>query len=238
MNDNPLIAEREDSTTATTGLWLVEDIQTLIDAIDSGTWIDGTIGGITVGLDALSVAMDPLGALASMAIGWLIEHVQPLSDALDKVTGDADKVNSYAATWDNVATKLTTAGGDLQSAAVTDLASWKSPAAFSYATHAEYTSNAVGGLGALAGVMAAATEGAGMLVATTRDIVRDLIADCVATLLVRVPEWIAEVGLTLGLGTPWVIGQAASLIAKWVARITGYLNSLVTSINNLNLLLA
>lgn len=238
MNDNPLIADVEDSTTATSGLWLVEDVQTLIDSIESGTWIDGTIGGITVGLDALSVAMDPLGALASMAIGWLIEHVKPLSDALEEVTGDADKVKSYAKTWENVSTALVGAGTDLQTAAHKDLETWESPAAYSYSVHADYTTNAVGGIGALAGVMSAATEGAGMLVATTRDIVRDLIADCVATLLVRVPEWLAEVGLTLGLGTPWVISQAASLIAKWVARITGYLNSLVTSIQNLNALLA
>ncbi|ADD45289.1 hypothetical protein [Stackebrandtia nassauensis] len=237
MNDS-LVAPVEESTTATSGLWLVEDTQTLIDAIESGSWVDGTIGGITVGLDALSVAMDPLGALASMAIGWLIEHVKPLRDALEEVTGDADKVNSYAKTWENVSTKLLDAGTKLQTAAHKDLETWQSPAANAYSIHADYTTNAVGGIGALAEVMSAATAGAGMLVATTRAIVRDLIADCVATLLVRIPEWLAEVGLTLGLGTPWVISQAASLIAKWVGRITNYLNSLVSSISNLQALLA
>ncbi|ADD45292.1 WXG100 family type VII secretion target [Stackebrandtia nassauensis] len=238
MNDNPLIADVDESTTGTSGLWLVEDTQLLIDAIESGSWVDGVIGGITVGLDVLSAVLDPLGALVSMAIGWLIEHIKPLRDALEKVTGDADKVRSYAKTWDNVSAKLVGAGTDLQSAVHKDLETWQSPAANAYSIHADYTTNAVGGVGALAGVLAAATEGAGMLVATTRAIVRDLIAECVTTLLVRIPLWLAEIGLTLGLGTGWVIAQVDSLIAKWVARITSYLNSLVASLSNLQALLA
>lgn len=233
-----MIAPVTDSTTWSSGLWLVEDAQGLIQSIQSGSWVDGSIGAISAGLDLLSVAMDPLGALASMAVGWIIEHVEPLREALEKLTGDADTVNSYATTWKNVSSGLTKAAGDLQTAAGQDLQHWVSPAASSFSTHTGYSTNALGGIGAAAAVLASATEGAGMIVATVREIVRDLIADCVSTLLVRVPEWLAEEGLTLGLATPWVAGQVTTLVSKWVGRIMSFLDALTTSIQSLNKLLS
>lgn len=46
--------------------------------------------------------------------------------------------------------------------------------------------------------------------------VRDLIADFVSVLAMRLWEWLAEEGLTLGLGTLWLIAQVTTLAAKWV----------------------
>lgn len=235
MND--MIAPVEDSTTWATGLWLVEDAQGLIQAIKDGNWVDGTLGGVGVGLDLLSTAMDPLGALLSMAIGWLMEHVKPLKEALDKLTGNADVVNSYATTWTNVASGLGKAATTLQTKVGTDLKQWTGLAADAYRENIDFNIQGIGGVSAAADGMAAATMGAGMLVAMVRGIVRDLIADCVSTLLVRVPEWLAEEGLTLGIATPWVVGQVTSLVAKWVGRITGFLQALISSIKSLSLLL-
>jgi uncharacterized protein YukE len=237
VNDNPMIADVYDSTTWSTGLWLIEDGQALIDAIESGTWVDATIGGITVGLDALSTALDPLGALASMAIGWLMEHVEPLKDALDSLTGDADVVESYAATWDNVASGLGGGAYDLQTNAGEEIQAWQGDSSDAYREAIEYNIQGVGGMSAAAAALAAATRAAGTIVATVRGIVRDLIADCVATLLVRVPEWLAEEAFTLGLATPWVVSQVVSLVSKWVARITGFIQALITSLQTLKALI-
>ena len=77
-----------------------------------------------------------------------------------------------------------------------------------------------------------------MLVGVVREIVRDLIAECIATLAVRLPMWLAEVGLTLGIGTPWVAGQVAALVAKWVNRIGGFLEALIKSFRKLAPLLS
>jgi hypothetical protein len=52
-------------------------------SFESGSWIDGTIGGFGVAMDALGVMTDPLGTLVSWGVAWLIEHLKPLSDALD-----------------------------------------------------------------------------------------------------------------------------------------------------------
>jgi hypothetical protein len=56
---NPLVAPRVDSTTDWSGVGLAEDIDLVVRAFRSGSWIDGTIGGFAAGLDALAVVVDP-----------------------------------------------------------------------------------------------------------------------------------------------------------------------------------
>jgi hypothetical protein len=56
----------------------------------------------------------------------------------------------------------------------------------------------------------------------------------VATLAARLPQWLAEAGLTLGIGTPVVIGLVATLVAKWVDRIQGFIRALLTSLRRLS----
>jgi hypothetical protein len=92
----------------------------------------------------------------------------------------------------------------------------------------------IGGIATAAGAISYAVEGAGLLVGLVRGIVRDLIAQFVATLAARLPQWLAEEGLTLGLGTPVVIGQVATLVAKWVDKIQGFVRALLNSLRRLN----
>jgi hypothetical protein len=83
-----------------------------------------------------------------------------------------------------------------------------------------------------------AVMGAGLLVGLVRGIVRDLIAQFIATLAARLPQWLAEEGLTLGLGTPVVIGQVTALVAKWVNKIQKFIRALLNSLKRLRALLA
>ena len=49
----------------------------------------------------------------------------------------------------------------------------------------------------------------------------------------RLPQWLAEEGLTLGIGTPVVIGQVAALVAKWVSKIKNFIRGLLDSLRRL-----
>jgi hypothetical protein len=92
----------------------------------------------------------------------------------------------------------------------------------------------IGGIATAAGAISYAVEGAGLLVGLVRGIVRDLIAQFVATLAARLPQWLAEEGLTLGIGTPLVVGQVAALVAKWADKIQGFVRALLNSLRRLN----
>ena len=76
-------------------------------------------------------------------------------------------------------------------------------------------------------------EGAGVLVGVVREVVRDLVAECVSTLIARIPQWLAEIGLTVGIATPHVVASAVALIARWVDRISEVIIKLTRSLGNL-----
>ncbi|MGW3895690.1 WXG100 family type VII secretion target [Micromonospora profundi] len=234
---NPLVAARHDSTRWYTGLGLVEDVADTVSGIESGSWIDSTIGGVATSMDALATVLDPLGSLVSWGVGWLLEHVKPLSDALDWLAGDPDQIHAYASTWRNVAKQSTDAVADLQAATSSQLAEWAGASAQAYRAHMSGQVRAMEGIARAAGGIASLVEGAGLLVALVRELVRDLIADFVSVLAVRLPLWLAEAGATLGVATPLVISQVSSLVAKWAARIGKLISALISSLRRLTPLL-
>jgi hypothetical protein len=230
---NPLIAQRADSTRWFSGIYLAEDVDSLRASVAGGGWIDPAIGGIATGLDTLAAVTDPLGQLASWGVGWLIEHLKPLSDALDALAGDPDQINAYAQTWRNVGGAIGDAQQRLEESAGRRLAEWTGSVSAAYHGLAAGQAAALATLAQAGRTMGEITAGAGLLVATVRMMVRDLIADFVSVLAVRLWEWLAEEGLTLGLATPWVIAQVTTLAGKWIARIVHLLRGLAASLRRL-----
>ncbi|WP_433352104.1 WXG100 family type VII secretion target [Micromonospora saelicesensis] len=230
---SPLIAARQDSTTAFSGVFIAEDIDALMAGYTSGGWIDVAIGGVATSMDALAFVTDPLGQLVAWGVGWLIEHVKPLSDALDELAGDPDQITAYAQTWRNIAKATAEAGTNFSAMVGSQIAGWNGAAADAYRRNSDRQIAAMNALTKAADAMAEITTGAGLLVAMVRGLDRDLIAEFVSVLAVRLWEWLAEAGLTLGLATPWVITQVSALAGKWIARITRLLHGLVESLRRL-----
>jgi uncharacterized protein YukE len=230
---NPLVAQRQDSTTAYSGIGIVESIADLSSGIESGNWVDISIGGLGTSMEALGLVTDPVATLLSYGISWLIEHVKPLSDALDWLAGDPDQITAYARTWSNVAGAMHSAAGDLTRASTGDLAGWSGTAATAYHRQVAQAHAALAGISQAAKTLSTAVQCAGLLVAVVRELVRDLVADCVATLIIRIPEWLGEEGVTFGAATPLVVGQVSSLVGRWVAKIGKLLTALVGSLRKL-----
>ncbi len=73
------------------------------------------------------------------------------------------------------------------------------------------------------------TEGAGLLIATVRTMVRDAIATVVSRLMV----YAGELAASLGAATPLVIEQVSTLCASWAAKIARWLRQLLSSLRRL-----
>lgn len=230
---NPLVAPRHDSTTEYSGVGIAESLADVHHGVTSGSWVEGGLALAGTGLETLGLAIDPLGTLAAYGVGWLMEHVQPLSDALDWLAGDPDAIASFAATWRNVGQAVSGAGEDFAAQVASGTATWTGQAGDGYRAFAQGQIEQISTAGRAAETVAAIVEGAGVLVAVVREIVRDLVAECVATLIVRIPQWLAEEGATLGLATPHVVASAVTLISKWVARIGEMITKLIRSLDNL-----
>ncbi|GIE76259.1 hypothetical protein Aph02nite_22090 [Actinoplanes philippinensis] len=231
---NPLIAPAQDTTTWSTGLGLVEDAHQLSDGIRNGSWVDVTLGGVTGSLDARALAVDPLGSLFAWGVGWLIEHIQPLRDALDWLAGKPGEIAAHASTWRNIAAAAAETHQRYAAAVRTQTGDWLGASGDAYRAHAGEQLAAIEGIATVTGAVSYAVEAAGLLVGLVREMVRDLIAQFVATLAVRLPQWLAAEGVTLGLATPVVAGQVATLVSQWTHRIEQVLRALLTSLRTLS----
>ncbi|WP_326563981.1 WXG100 family type VII secretion target [Micromonospora peucetia] len=227
---NPLVAAAADTpTTAWAGIWILEDIELIHQGVRDGSWIDGTLGVVSAGLDGLALVSDPVGALLQYGIAWLIEHVKPLSEALDWLAGDPAQITAHAQTWRNTAASLRETATSLARDVRADVSEWGGLAGPAYRTRAVEQQQAITGLAKGADAMATITEATAGLVAAVRLLVRDAIATCVSRLLVYAAELVA----TAGLATPLVVEQVTTLVASWAARIAKLLRGLINSLRQI-----
>ena len=227
---NPLVAGNVAAPVDSwAGVWIAEDVQTIAHGVRDGSWIEAGLGGVSAGLDALTLVSDPIGALLQFGVAWIIEHVEPLSETLDWLAGNPDQIAAHAQTWRNVAGAVRGCAADLDRAERWDTAEWTGSAADAYRAWASQQRGAVEGLAAAAETMAVVTQAAGALIAGVRMMVRDAIA----TLVSRLVTYAAEAVFTLGLATPLVVERVATLCASWAARIARWLKDLIASLARL-----
>jgi uncharacterized protein YukE len=231
MAYSSLVATTPGTRTAWTGASLADGFQGLYQSVDSGSWVNGVLAGGSFAADAAATVIDPFSALLANGLGWAMEHFEPLREILDKLTGIPGEVMANAQTWSNMAGALQTMAEDLQSGLAADLPDWAGTASESYRSMMANNVDGLDGLSVLAATMSSATQAAGTLVQFTRDIVRDLICDLVARVIVWAAEALAIVTI------PVVTAQIVSAVAKWAGRIFGYVGALISSLENLTTLL-
>jgi len=230
MTINPLVVgSLEGPKDIWSGVWIAEDIELIAQGIKNGSWIDGTLGVVGAGLDALAIVSDPVGALLQYGIAWLIEHVKPLSDALDWLAGNPGQIAGHAQTWRNIAKSLEFTTEDLGTEVTRSTGDWQGMAGDAYRRWAQQQHDAIAGIAKAADTMATITEGAGILIAAVRIMVRDAIATAVSRLIVYAAELIAS----WGTATPLVVEQVTTLVASWGARIARWLKALLASLRRL-----
>ncbi|MEV6228506.1 WXG100 family type VII secretion target [Saccharopolyspora shandongensis] len=227
MGDNPLIARPQDSSSWYTGIGIVEAISDVSSAIESGSWAEIGYSVLGAGLEVLSAVLDPIGTGVSWLVGWLIEFVQPLTDMLDWLAGNADAVAAHAQTWRNVGESLRSTADALQADVSRDTASWTGAAADAYRSQLAATAELIRAQSQAAGALAEGTETAGMLVGTIREVVRDLIADCVG----RLVSWAIEAAT--GVGVAAVAVQASARVARSAVRIMEVVQKLLRALGDL-----
>lgn len=220
--NNPLVAEAQSSTAWYSGAGILDTIFTTVDYAGKEDWVGTGLGVAAAGVDALAILADPFGALLSAGFGWVMEHVSPLKEMLDTLAGSPDVINSYAATWKNVSGAVSAAADHFEQIVTQDSAAWKGPAISAYQLFVENEIKLIRGAGMAADGISTVVTIAGVIVATVRCIVRDLIAEFCA----KVTSYLIEEAATLGLATPLVIVQISTAAAKWGAKIIKWLERL------------
>ncbi|WP_435156043.1 DUF6531 domain-containing protein [Amycolatopsis sacchari] len=225
---NPLVAQAQSQTTAVTGIGIAESAVDLANGVKDGSWVEFGMGALGVGMEALSMVVDPIGTLAQYGASWLIEHVQPLKEALDWLAGDPPVIQSFADTWANVAGEVGGVAGDLSNETVNGTAGWTGEGGDAYRAHVAEQSDAIAGAATLADGISTGVMVMGQVVAMVRETVRDLVAELVGKLI----SWVLEEACTLGFATPLVAAQATTAITNAISKVSDLIRKLVKTIGN------
>ncbi|WP_040405918.1 DUF6531 domain-containing protein [Amycolatopsis nigrescens] len=225
---NPLVAQAQSQTTGVTGIGILESANDLASGVKDGSWVEGGLGALGVGLEVLSMVVDPIGTLAQYGVSWLIEHVQPLKEALDWLAGDPPVIQSFSDTWANVAKEVNAVAGDLGNEAKTGTAGWTGEAGDAYRGSAAEQTDAIAGAATLADGISTGVMVMGQVVAAVRETVRDLVAELVGKLI----TWALEAAATLGFATPVIAAQATAAISSAISKISDLIRKLVKTIGN------
>ncbi|SDY10666.1 RHS repeat-associated core domain-containing protein [Amycolatopsis xylanica] len=225
---NPLVAQAKSQTTAVTGIGIAESAVDLASGVKDGSWVEGGLGALGMGLEVLSLAIDPIGTLAQYGVSWLIEHVQPLKEALDWLAGDPPVIQSYSDTWANVAKEVNSIAGDFGNEAKNGTAGWSGQAGDAYRGEVAEQVDAIQGAATLADGVSTGVMVMGQVVAMVRETVRDLVAELVGKLI----SWALEEACTLGFATPLVAVQATTAITKAISKVSDLIRKLVKTIGN------
>ncbi|HEX7662191.1 MAG TPA: DUF6531 domain-containing protein [Pseudonocardiaceae bacterium] len=231
---NPLVARAQDSTTWHTGINLLDDASGVAEGVSSGSWVEGGISALGVGLDALTIAMNPVGTLISYGLNWLIEHVKPLTDALDHLAGDADQIAAYAQTWGNISKAVGDAATQLSDTVNRDTANWTGQAADAYRANITNRIHSMNAAATAADAIGTAVRMVGVITAAVRMLVRDIVTQAIGDIV----QDAAEEVFSLGLGTPVVVAQVVEQVSAWVEKISGVIRKLINSVEKLRPLMS
>lgn len=209
---NPLIAQKKNEPKAMAGAGFLDTGEDLVRPFIAGNDIDPIalgIDGAAMVLDVAGLLTDPLGTLASSVVGWIIENVGFIREPFDRLAGDPPAIEAVGNTWENIAKRLNEEATAYENQAKA-LADWTGDAADAYRTRCSSLVAQLQGSSAAASSAANKIKVAGAIVAATRALIRDLLADLAGTLLL------------------WGIPAAASAIPTAGASIAAFITRAVT----------
>lgn len=202
-----------------------------------GAWADGewgfddVTGPISVGLDLLSAALDPVAALIAAPLAdlmmFMVSHIRPVQDALEKLMGSEELVTQQATAWTDVAQMYADAGTAHHGFVTSDLPQWTGEAAEKYRAFQVAVNGIFEQVTNAANNMSTAVVAFGALVA----MVRQFIWDMVALLLAKAIEWglialaaaVPSFGASLASFAGWYTAQVASVCLKITSMISDLL---------------
>ncbi|ANN15264.1 hypothetical protein SD37_06080 [Amycolatopsis orientalis] len=215
------------------GIGVAESAMDAFNGISNGDWVGGGLGVLSLAGEIASAAIDPFGYLMSSVASFLMEHMQPLKDMLDAVAGDPPVIQSYSETWGNVAKKLEDTQVEFSNTVKNGTSGWTGEAGDQYRKQAAEQAEAISAAATVAGGISTVVMIFGEIVAFVREFIRQLIADAVGKLI----AWVMETVFSLGFGTPVVVAQAVTAIAKWAAKIADKLKELCDAMRRVSPLL-
>ena len=192
---------------------IISDIR---DLCKSESALDATLNTIAVAADLVDAAVNPIKTGVSWAVNWIISHIAPLPDMLQQFTGDPEKVEAAALTWERIGDQWTQAAAELEAAVAAGLDAQVCRTLSAYKVQIGSVIETFRSLGDACRIVATCLNILSAMVKIVYDLTREAIGDLIGTFAQSVIEAVG----TVGLATPAIVAQISATVSKWVTRIT------------------
>ena len=186
------------------------------DLWKSKSALDATLNTIAVAADLVDAAVNPIKTGVSWAVNWIISHIAPLPDMLQQFTGDPEKVEAAALTWERIGDQWTQAAAELEAAVAAGLDAQVCRTLSAYKVQIGSVIETFRSLGDACKIVATCLNILSAMVKIVYDLTREAIGDLIGTFVQSVVEAVG----TVGLATPAIVAQISATVSKWVTRIT------------------
>ena len=225
------------------GAGLAESAAQIVKSIQDGDgWSIAANTGVAA-LDVLGVISDPVKALGTSAIGWLMEHIGFLDWFLDRTTGDPNAVQEATDTFFRAAQDLDGIAAEQLEAYGIDMAEFRaggSPSAVAFEKTVGPRGDGLKTLSLQCLGLGSTMNGAGMLVAACRGMMRDLLAEFVWWVFRKAAIAIAAAPYTCGgslsaflIDTVIAAAKKARDLAAMLTELAGKLGGLFAKMRHL-----
>lgn len=211
----------------TDGLKMVDGAADSAEAFGRGDWIEGSVNGLSAGLDMVGAVVDPIGTIGSMFAGWLISHIGPVQDALDELLGDPATIESFAQTWQSCANHLTGLAADYRTAVAGDLSGLRGLTMDAYRDFAEVEESLVRGMGDICSGVGAGVALGGTVLAGVREFIVQIMSDAIGQII----KLLGEAAATLGIAAPHAVTTAANKARELIQRTRALMTDLARSLD-------
>lgn len=178
---------------------------------------------VDLGMQANSLASDPLGTLISWGLDFLVGLIQPLEDALEWVSGSPDQMRDAATIWGRVSeadVKLSEALAET----LTPLAEWTTSDGETAKGRIDDLAASIFGLAKSAGGLESVLSWAQALAEIIKEAIKWLISELLRFFLIVVFPKVAAAVATFGASLASAVGLAVAESARVTMRATTFIN--------------
>lgn len=218
------------------GAGAVDGAAQIVKSIQDGDGWSTGVNAFTTSIDVLGFIENPVKSLGFTAIGWLLEHLTALDAFLDRTTGDPQAVQSAAETFYQAAQDLDGLAAEQIRSFGLDVRTYRSGGSSSAQAFEQRVSPRGDELKTLSLQCLGLGEAmnlAGVLVASCRAVIRDLLCEFTWWLIKKGTIALAAAPYTGGGSLAALLTDASITGAKLAKRLADKLGALTKDLNGL-----
>jgi len=219
-----------------TGTGLTDSAAQILKSIQDGDGLSIAANTGAAALDVLGFVENPLKAIGVSTVGWLIEHVSFLDWFLDRTVGDPNAVQNATDTFFRAAQSMDAITADQVKSFDVEMAEfrvWGSPSAKAFEKSVGPRADELKTMSMQCLALGSAMNRAGMLVATVRGMMRDVLAEFTWWVLKKAAIALASATYTGGTSLVALVTDAVRTGAKVARKLAADLADMVGQLGGL-----